>query len=85
MSDEKLAAVSEELLRAYRVTFGAPDGQIVLRDLMKFCGFRAPINDEIGEGMRRVFLRCVNFTELDDEQILALYAGRHVKTGDKNV
>lgn len=76
MSD--LAPQSEALIRAYRMCFGSADGQMVMNDLMKFCKFRAGMENNFDEGARRVFLRILEFSQLSDEQLLALYAGRAI-------
>lgn len=62
-----------QLISDYRACFGSPAGQRVLGDLMKFSHFRVPIDNQTGEGMRRVFLRIVNMVALSDEQLLLLY------------
>lgn len=72
----------EELIRNYRLTFGPPWGQAVMQDLMKHCHFRVPLPDDniqIGEGMRRAFLRIVQMTALTPEQLKALYGGKTVE------
>lgn len=71
---------SEDLLRAYRLFFSTPDGMAVLVDLMKFCRFRRDAETQVEEGMRRVFLHILNYSQLSDEQLIALYAGRKINT-----
>lgn len=71
ISDESL-----DVIRAYRLFFSAPDGLAVAKDLMKFCKFRSPIASEREEGMRQVFLRILEMSQLSDEQLIQLYAGR---------
>ena len=66
----------QDLVRAYRLFFNSPDGMAVARDLMKFCKFRSPIASEKEEGMRQVFLRILSLSQLSDEQLFALFAGR---------
>ena len=73
-----LAPESQALIRAYRMCFGSPDGQMVLNDLMKHCKFRSEMQNNFDEGARRVFLRILQFSQLSDEQLLALYAGRTI-------
>lgn len=68
----------DELMRAYRLCFGSESGQIVMNDLMKFCCFRKEAETQIDEGMRRAFLRIVNFVNLTDDQLYALYIGRNL-------
>lgn len=63
-------------VRAYRVFFSSPEGLTVAYDLMGFCKFRHPIESKEDEGMRRVMLRILELSQLSDEQIVALYAGR---------
>jgi hypothetical protein len=72
----KLSEASEDLVRAYRLFFNSPDGLAVTRDLMAFCKFRSPIASEKEEGMRQVFLHILEYSQLTDEQLIALYAGR---------
>lgn len=67
---------SADLARAYRVFFASPDGMAVVRDLMKFCRFRAEVKSDVDEGMRRVFLHILELSQLTDEQLIELYAGR---------
>lgn len=66
----------QDLVRAYRLFFSSPDGLAVAMDLMKFCHFRKDAETQIDEGKRRVFLRILQLSQLSDEQLLALYAGR---------
>lgn len=68
----------QDLVRAYRMFFSSPQGEAVARDLMKFCNFRKDVTNEIDEGKRRVFLRILQFSQLSDEQLLALFAGKQV-------
>jgi hypothetical protein len=75
MTPEDVEAKNEELLRAYRLTFNSPAGQLVLLDLMSFGKFRVPIEDRADEGKRQVVLRIMNFTELSMEQLQAAYRG----------
>lgn len=77
-TSDEIEAANEELVRAYCLTFGAPTGQIVLLDLMKFCRFRAPLGDniKIDEGKRQVFIRIMEFLTLSPDQLKALVAGR---------
>lgn len=66
----------QDLIRAYRVFFNSPEGLAVAKDLMKYCKFRTAIAGEIDEGKRQVFLRILEMSQLSDEQLLQLYAGR---------
>lgn len=72
MSQDKL----DEITQAYRLFFNSPSGLIVLGDLMKLCKFRSEISDPVDEGRRRVFLHILSFSQLTDEQLFSLYAGR---------
>ena len=76
MTPEQVEAKNEELLRAYRLTFNSPAGQLVLLDLMSFGKFRVAIGDPVDEGKRQVVLRIMNFTELSMEQLQAAYRGQ---------
>jgi len=69
-----------QLVADYRACFSSPAGQRVLTDLMRFSGFRRPLDDDlaVAEGKRRTFLRIVEMTQLNDGQLLALYGGGHV-------
>lgn len=66
----------QDLVRAYRLFFNSTDGMAVAMDLMKFCKFRSPIASEKEEGMRQVFLRILQYSQLSDEQLFHLFAGR---------
>jgi hypothetical protein len=76
MTPEQVEAKNDELLRAYRLTFKSPAGQLVLLDLMSFGKFRVAITDPVDEGKRQVVLRIMNFTELSMEQLQAAYRGQ---------
>ncbi len=84
MMPEEANAANEELIKAYRVTFKTPWAHPVMMDLMAFCHFRTPADNQIEEGMRRVFLRIVQFTQLEPEQLLRLYAGQPIPTTGEN-
>ncbi|WP_316176254.1 hypothetical protein [Bradyrhizobium sp. SZCCHNRI1073] len=73
-----LSETSQDLIQAYRLFFNSPAGLAVISDLMKFCKFRAPISDAKEEGMRQVFLRILQLSQLSDEQLIMLYAGRMI-------
>jgi len=66
---------------AYRVTFGTRGGQLVLKDLAKFCRahettFHAdPRVHAVLEGRREVFLRIANHMNLTGDELAALYGG----------
>lgn len=66
----------QDLVRAYRLFFNSPTGEAIVRDLMRFCNFRKEVTCDIDEGKRRVFLRILEMSQLADEQLVALYAGR---------
>ncbi len=78
MTRDEAFAANEALVRAYRLTFNSLSGQEVLIDLMKFCRFRAPLNEPImlDEGKRQVFLRIESFLALTPEELERLFAGR---------
>ena len=83
MTPEEAALANAHLVRSYRLTFGQPHGQDVLRDLMKLCRFRVPLVDGkieanavlMAEGRRQVYLRIQNMMCLSDEQLAMLYRG----------
>lgn len=80
MTHDEVAAANELLVRAYRLTFNSQAGQEVLLDLMKFCRFRAPLNEpmQIDEGKRQVFLRIENFLTLTPEELQRLISGQRL-------
>lgn len=82
MSPDEIKAANDELMRSYRLCFGGPGGRPVMNDLMKFCKFRVHAENEIEEGMRRVFLRIINLVNLTDEQLYQFYAGHDVGEED---
>jgi hypothetical protein len=84
MTPEEIKAANDEVMRAYRICFSSASGQAVMSDLMRFCSFRKEANGKIEEGMRRVFLRIVNMTNLTDEQLYMMYAGRQTQGDDDN-
>lgn len=67
---------------AYRTIFGMPEGKAVLRDLAPFCFASAPATTERDIGRRDVWLRLQHFLQMDEEELVVLYAalspeGRH--------
>lgn len=72
----KLSDQAQDVARAYRLFFSSPDGFAVLMDLMKFCHFRTAVANDREEGMRQVFLHILEWSQLSDEQLVWLYAGR---------
>lgn len=68
--------LDQDTIRAYRLFFNSAEGLAVAKDLMAFCKFRRPIAGEKEEGMRQVFLRILELSQLSDEQLFRLYAGR---------
>jgi len=64
------------LTRAYRMFFSSAEGMEVLNDLMVVCKFCLPISSKEEEGMRQVFLRILEFSQLSDEELIAFYANR---------
>jgi hypothetical protein len=63
----------------YRFTFGTPEGQVVLRDLMRFCGVRQnsyvpgdPTTTAFNEGKRRVAIRIGAIMNLSDAELMRL-------------
>jgi len=76
MTPDEINAKNEELLRAYQLTFNSPAGQAVLLDLVSFCKFRVPIDNQVDEGKRQVALRIMNLSLLSPEQLQAAYRGK---------
>lgn len=71
-----------ELVEAYRHVFTVvPEGQIVLRDMMKASGLfqvtgvRAPEEVQHLEGTRDMVRRIISFLGLDDEQVMKIGIG----------
>ena len=71
-----------ELVEAYRHVFTVvPEGQIVLRDMMKASGLfqvtgvRAPEEVQHLEGPRDMVRRIISFLGLDDEQVMKIGIG----------
>jgi len=75
---EQVNAANDELQRAYQLTFNSEAGQRVLQDLMAFARFRLPIENPVDEGKRQAVLRIMDFSQLNMEQLIALYRGRMV-------
>lgn len=82
MTPEEVETTNAGLLQAYSY-FKSPEARPLLDDLMRFCCFRKPVETQVEEGMRRVFLRIVNLSRLSDAQLYSLYAGASItQTGD---
>ena len=75
----------ESVIRAYRVCFNSPDGQIVLRHLAEFCRAAAscfhadPRLHAVLEGRREVFLQIQRFSKLSDDEIVQMVAGNRLR------
>jgi hypothetical protein len=54
---------------AYCSLFKTKNGKLVLEDLRDFCMMDQPIENDIDEGARRVFLRIKNFLDLGPSEI----------------
>ena len=74
-----------ERVKAYNLTFRHPSGQIVLADLMTFCGLadEAPWNSNQFEqgraaGRRDVALRVQEHLNLTHEELYAVLQGRSI-------
>tara|TARA_R100001244_G_scaffold14907_5_gene16488 strand:- start:1319 stop:1588 length:270 start_codon:yes stop_codon:yes gene_type:complete len=74
--------VQSEILQAYRDIFlHTPQGQIILRDLMKVCGLyamtgvRPDAELQHMEGGRDMIRRIITILALDEEQITAFTLG----------
>tara|TARA_R100001082_G_scaffold47563_1_gene25411 strand:+ start:759 stop:1004 length:246 start_codon:yes stop_codon:yes gene_type:complete len=72
----------KELIDAYRNIFlHLPEGQLVLRDMMKasglfqITGVRTPEEVQHLEGSRDMVRRIVSFLGLDDEQVMKIGIG----------
>lgn len=73
---EEKRARFEETVRAFRIIFNSPSGEIVLQELISFCKFRTEITSDIEEGKRRVLLHILELAKFNDEQLLNLYLKR---------
>ena len=69
----------------YKLAFGSPAGQAVLRDLAPFCRAResAAVPGErdktmILVGRREVWIRIQQHLQLTDAQLLAIYGGKDI-------
>lgn len=65
--------------KQYKGTFSTPEGEAVLKDLLKFCMYDSPtyvIGDPhqsaYNEGMRRVALRILSIMDMDKETVRKL-------------
>ena len=74
---------------AYKRLFATDDGQVVLRDLAKFCGVDRPSSvpgdpfaTHVNDGMRRVALRVFNFINMSDAEMMRLAQKRSVSHGE---
>jgi hypothetical protein len=63
----------------YNITFSTPEGKRVLKDLMRFCGYRASSyvpNDTsatmVNEGLRLAILRILKFVEMEEAELTRL-------------
>lgn len=63
----------------YKNTFSGPDGEAVLKDLLRFCHYDKPtfvVGDPYqtahNEGMRRVALRLLSILNMDDNKVREL-------------
>jgi hypothetical protein len=80
---------NEELARAYRLCFGSPAGQAVLKDLAPFCRAILTTREpdmpmELLEGRRQVYLRIMNIMNLTPEEIRSISLGFPTRQGDNN-
>ena len=71
-----------QLVEAYRTIFmNTPDGQLILRDMMKASGLfsvtgvRSPEEVQHLEGSRDMVRRIISFLGLDDEQVMKIGIG----------
>lgn len=78
MTPEEAHSLNEQIQRAYHMVFGAPDGKVVLADLVAFCFGRKSTFDPDSrvharnDGKREVLMRIQEFTSLTMEEIYAL-------------
>ena len=80
--DEQTAEQQDRLAQrqqAYRAVFDGVQGEIVKRDLARFCrAFKSTFNPDPHvasklDGRREVYLRILEHLELSDEELWALY------------
>ncbi len=68
----------------YQLTFRTPPGQLVLRDLARFCRVNESTytadarQSALLEGRREVFLRIMHHIKLPPDQLWDLYDGRRI-------
>lgn len=85
MTPDEINAANEELVRSYRLAFGSPAGQEVLRDLIIFCRpnyttFGDPqLPMKILEGRRQVFLHIQNRVSLEPGELVLLARGHSIR------
>lgn len=67
-----------ETVQRYKKVFGSPDGEEIIKDLIKSCGILNPMfsNDPIvmsyNEGRRSVVLDMINLLDFDEKRIYDL-------------
>lgn len=68
-----------ETVRAYRRIFNSPEGQLILRDMMKASGFTrtnyVPGSFDAtahNEGQRAMVLRCAKMAHIDEAKLIEL-------------
>lgn len=88
---ERIKGKNDALLRAYKVCFGSPAGQMVLADLSSYCKMAEttyvigdPHTSVLFEGRRQVFLQIAKFVKLTEDEILQLRLGRiNLRVGEQ--
>ena len=84
---EQVRRVLMRRRHAYNVTFRAPLGEEVLRDLARFCrAHESTFHSDarahaMAEGRREVWLRIQNHLNLTPDELWQLYSGRPRESG----
>lgn len=79
---DRLRVALGERRHAYQMTFRGPLGEVVLKDLARFCRAHEstfqtdPRAHALAEGRREVWLRLQNHLKLSPDELWALYSGR---------
>lgn len=85
---DKLRVALNERRYAYQATFRGPMGEVVLKDLARFCRAHEstfhvdPRAHALAEGRREVWLRIAEHLHLPPDQLWSLYSGRPSPEGD---
>lgn len=85
MNQQEIDAANEALIRAYRVAFASPAGQLVLDDIGRFCfAAGSPFSTQPGEternvGRNEVWRRICDLSHFTVQEIYALRRGMTIE------